>query len=234
LKGNGLQKKEFKDDYVSIRDRIIPAVKFVKQSKHELFVTHYLHDPVEIKMLSTAWVTYPVSRQYHLPATISGSLDRGSTERLVKLYKDIMARREEIHTPLSRTASLLGKRGFEGSDSGSVKSMRLEGTTTKQRVEDPSQFKDLHIHDKYPLTEVKSQEYQDVVERGLAKTSNLLLSIAALAPAIASGTKSGPATDSTPREPSNQEEAAIANEIESGGGHTFTKEDDDDDILRNE
>jgi hypothetical protein len=92
-----------------------------------------------------------------LPATISGYFDRGSTERLVKPYKDIMTRREEIHTPLSRTAPLLDKRGFEGSDSGSVKSMRLEGTTTKQRVEEPSQFKNVHIHDKYPLTEVKSQ-----------------------------------------------------------------------------
>jgi hypothetical protein len=137
FEGNGLQKKEFKDDYVSIRGHNIPVQKFVKQSKHEPFVMPYLHDSVEIEMLSTAWVKYPVSRLSHLPVTISRYLDSGSTERLIKLYEDIMARREEIHTPLSRTVSLLGKRGFEGLDSGSVKSMRLEGTTTKHRVEYP-------------------------------------------------------------------------------------------------
>jgi hypothetical protein len=129
FQGNGLDRKEAKHEYVSVRDHKISAEGFMPMSDHSPLITRHLKDPVWIKAESTAWVAYPVSRQYFLPVTLTGRLDDASTARLITLYHRFMGVRTIAPTgPAS--ASSTGKRGFEGAETGSVKSIKLTGSIT--------------------------------------------------------------------------------------------------------
>ena len=58
---------------------------FVQQSMHDPLVTQQL-ECKGLDEMSTAWITYPVSRSYGLPVKMEGMLEEASTKRLIKLY----------------------------------------------------------------------------------------------------------------------------------------------------
>lgn len=90
FQGQGISQKSAKHEYVSVRDHKIRAKDFVPLSDHAPLVTKHLKDPVWMKEESTAWVAYPVSRQYFLPVTLTGRLDEVSTQGLIELYQQFM------------------------------------------------------------------------------------------------------------------------------------------------
>jgi hypothetical protein len=84
--GNGLANKQFKEEYISVRDHRKRNPSFVAQSRHDPLLTAELNEKVKIDEKTTAWLTYPISRSYLLPVMIEGCLDGISTEALVRLY----------------------------------------------------------------------------------------------------------------------------------------------------
>ena len=85
-KGNGLAKKQHRDEYVSVADHRFLA-NCQQQSAHAPLVTEFLKDGVEELMpMSTAYTSYPVSRKYGLPVAHQGRLNEESTKRLVAMY----------------------------------------------------------------------------------------------------------------------------------------------------
>ena len=85
-KGNGLAKKNHRDEYVSVADHRYLA-NCEQQSAHPPLVTEFLKDGVgELLPMSVAYASYPVSRKYGLPVAHQGKLDEESTRRLVAMY----------------------------------------------------------------------------------------------------------------------------------------------------
>ena len=85
-KGNGLARKEHRDEYISVADhRHLENCQ--QQSAHAPLVTEYLKDGIdELMPTSVAYASYPVSRKYGLPVQHQGRLDEESTKRLVAIY----------------------------------------------------------------------------------------------------------------------------------------------------
>lgn len=85
-KGNGLDRKDNKDEYVSIRDHRNTNPYFEPQGQYPALVISEFNARMELHEKSTAWVTYAISRMYVLPVVIEGFLDERSTMRLIQLY----------------------------------------------------------------------------------------------------------------------------------------------------
>ena len=91
-KGNGLTKKPFKNEYVSVADGRYPD-NVVPQSVHQP-ITALLKDGVdELLPMSAAYASYAVPRKYGLPVAHQGSLDEESTKRLVSMYHEWTGRK---------------------------------------------------------------------------------------------------------------------------------------------
>lgn len=129
FQGQGISQKSAKHEYVSVRDHKIGPKDFLPLSDHAPLVTKYLKDPVWIREESTAWVAYPVSRQYFLPVTLTGRLDEVSTQGLIELYQKLMGVKGKPSSVPSQAPSV-GNRGFEGAETGSGNSVKLGGTVT--------------------------------------------------------------------------------------------------------
>ena len=73
--GRGLANKNA-DEYISVRDHRDTSASYEGQSKHGLLVTQYIHNGIRLfDPLSTAHITYPVSRKYDNPVVhVSTSL----------------------------------------------------------------------------------------------------------------------------------------------------------------
>ena len=73
--GRGLANKNA-DEYISVRDHRDTSASYEGQSKHGFLVTQYIHDGIRLfDHLSTAHITYPVSRKYDNPVVhVSTSL----------------------------------------------------------------------------------------------------------------------------------------------------------------
>ena len=86
-KGNGLAKKLYKNEYVSVADGRYPD-DVVQQSTHRP-ITALLKDGVdELLPMSAAYASYAVPRKYGLPVAHQGRLDEESTKRLVSMYHE--------------------------------------------------------------------------------------------------------------------------------------------------
>lgn len=129
FQGNGLDHKQAKHEYVSIRDHKLSSASFMPLSEHSPLVTKHLKDTVWIRAEATAWIAYPVSRQYFLPVTLTGRLDEVSTGRLIRLYHTYMGVKN-LSPAGPAFAHPTGKRGFEGAEIGSVKSVKLKSSVT--------------------------------------------------------------------------------------------------------
>jgi hypothetical protein len=147
FQGQGISQKSAKHEYVSITDHKIRAKDFVPLSEHAPLVRKHLKDPVWIREESTAWVAYLVSRQCFLPVTLTGRLGEVSTQGLIKLYQRFMRVKGNSSSVPSRTASA-GERGFEGAETGDIKSAKFGGTiTTLSAIEQPSALETLSLTD---------------------------------------------------------------------------------------
>lgn len=85
--GHGLTRKANPNEFVSIRDHRRPE-PFDRLSSHRPLVTKYIHQEIySYDPLSTAHVTYAISRGYVLPVVEEGFLDYDSTKRLLELAR---------------------------------------------------------------------------------------------------------------------------------------------------
>ncbi len=86
-KGNGLAKKLFKDEYVSVADGRYPD-NVVQQSAHRPITALLKSGVDELLPMSAAYASYAVPRKYGLPVAYQGRLDEESTKRLVCMFHE--------------------------------------------------------------------------------------------------------------------------------------------------
>ena len=86
-KGNGLAKKPFKNEYVSVADGRYPG-HVQQQSEHRPITAELQSGVDELLPMSAAYASYAVPRKYGLPVAYQGKLDKESTRRLVGMYHE--------------------------------------------------------------------------------------------------------------------------------------------------
>lgn len=92
-KGNGLAKKLYKNEYVSVADGRYPG-HVEQQSEHRPIIAVLKNGVDELLPMSAAYASYAVPRKYGLPVAHQGRLDQESTKRLVRMYHDWTDRNE--------------------------------------------------------------------------------------------------------------------------------------------
>lgn len=86
-KGNGLAKKLYKNEYVSVADGRYPD-NVEQQSAHRPITAILKNGVDELLPMSAAYASYAVPRKYGLPVAHQGRLDEESTKRLVSMYHE--------------------------------------------------------------------------------------------------------------------------------------------------
>ena len=92
-KGNGLAKKHYKEEYMSVADGRYPD-HVVQQSAHRPITAVLKNGVDELLPMSAAYASYAVPRKYGLPVAHQGRLDDESTKRLVSMYHEWTDRKE--------------------------------------------------------------------------------------------------------------------------------------------
>ena len=92
-KGNGLAKKFYKNECVSVADGRYPY-NVEQQSEHRPITAILKNGVDELLPMSAAYASYAVPRRYGLPVAHQGRLDEESTERLVSMYHEWTGRNE--------------------------------------------------------------------------------------------------------------------------------------------
>ena len=84
--GRGLAHKNA-EEYISVRDHRDGWADFQALSEHGMLMTEFLHDGVDLfDRMSTAHITYPLSRKYDYPVIHEGHLERDAIKHLIMLY----------------------------------------------------------------------------------------------------------------------------------------------------
>lgn len=84
--GRGLANKRA-DEYVSVRDHRDLSTPFQPLSRHGSLLTEHLNSGIaKYKVLTTAHITYPVSRSYDCEIVHEGNLEGRSTNHLIELF----------------------------------------------------------------------------------------------------------------------------------------------------
>lgn len=88
--GQGLANKANPDEFVSVRDHRFDGY-FAALSCHQPLITNYFNPGIYVMdPMTTAHITYPLSRRYNLPIVFEGCIDEESISRMVNIFNKSM------------------------------------------------------------------------------------------------------------------------------------------------